>query len=73
MLVRSRTYEIAFAGRAGGTLRAAFDDGTATVGPGATTLRAELPDRAALCGFVQRIMGPGLEVVDLHLVTAGSW
>lgn len=68
MALRSRTYEITFAGRAGGMLRAAFDDCTVTAGPGSTTLRAQLPDQAALCGLVMRIVGLGLEVVDLHLV-----
>ena len=71
MLVRPRTYEITFTGRAGDVLRAAFDDCTVTVGPGTTTLRAQLPDQAALWGLVQRIIGFGLEVVDLHLVTPG--
>jgi len=66
--MRSRTYEVTFTGRAGTTLRAEFDDCTVTVGPGTTTLRAELPDQAALAGLVQRITGFGLEVVDLHLV-----
>ena len=66
--MRSRTYEITFTGQAGATLRAEFDDCTVTVGPGTTTLRAELPDQAALAGLVQRITGFRLEVVDLHLV-----
>jgi hypothetical protein len=70
MLVRPRTYEITFTGRAGTTLSAAFDDCTVTIGPGTTTLRAQLPDQAALWGLLQRIMGLGLEVVDLHLVVA---
>jgi len=30
--------------------------------------RAQLPDQAALWGLVQRIIGLGLKVVDLHLV-----
>jgi hypothetical protein len=68
MALRSRTYEITFAGRAGNTLRAAFDDCTVTTGPDATTLRAQLPDPAALGGLILRIIGLGLEVVDLHLV-----
>ena len=63
-----RTYEITFTGRAGDTLCAAFDDCTVTLGPGTTTLRAELPDQAALWGLVQRITGLGLEVVGLHLL-----
>ncbi|HEX4396204.1 MAG TPA: hypothetical protein VH136_01090 [Trebonia sp.] len=50
------------------TLRAAFDDCTVTAGPHSTTLRAQLPDQAALWGLIQRIVGLGLEVVELHLV-----
>jgi hypothetical protein len=67
-VVRSHIYEITFAGRAGSTLRAEFDDCEVTVGPDTTTLRAELPDQVALSGLVQRITGLGLEVVQLHLI-----
>jgi hypothetical protein len=67
-LVRSQTYEITFAGQAGSTLRAEFDDCEVTVGSGTTTLRAELPDQAALSGLVLRITGLGLELIDVHLV-----
>jgi hypothetical protein len=70
--LRSRTYEITFIGRAGTTLRAAFDDCTVTEGPGTTTLCARLPDQAALWGLVQRIIGLGLEVVELRLVALES-
>jgi hypothetical protein len=70
--LRSHTYEITFIGRAGKTLRAAFDDCTMTEGPGTTTLCAHLPDQAALWGLVQRIIGLGLVVVELHLVAPGS-
>ena len=56
-MMRPQTYEITFAGQAGSTLRAEFDDCEVIVGPGRTTLRAELPDRAALSGLVQRITG----------------
>jgi hypothetical protein len=63
--VRSQTYEITFAGEAGSTLRAEFDDCEVTVGPGTTTLRAELPDQAALSGLVLRITGLRLEVVHV--------
>jgi len=69
MPIGPRTYEITFTGRAGAVLCAAFEDCTVTTGPGMTTLRAELPDQAALWGLVQRIIGLGLEVVDLHLGT----
>jgi hypothetical protein len=66
--VRSQIYEITFTGQAGPTLRAAFDDCEVTTGPDTTTLRAELPDPAALCGLVQRITGLRLEVIHLRLV-----
>jgi hypothetical protein len=70
MLIGPRTYEITFTGRAGAVLCAAFEDCTVTISPGTTTLRTQLPDQAALWGLVQRIIGLGLEVVDLHLGTA---
>lgn len=63
------TYEITFAGQAGSTLRAEFDDCEVLVGPATTTLRAEVPDQAALWGIVQRIIGLGLEVTNVNLVT----
>ena len=66
--MRLQTYEITFTGQAGSTLRAEFDDCEVTVGPGITTLRAELPDQAALSGLVLRITGLGLKVIDMHLV-----
>jgi hypothetical protein len=66
--VRPQTYEITFTGEAGTALRAEFDDCEVTVGPGTTTLRAELPDQGALSGLVQRITGLGLEVIHMHLV-----
>ena len=69
MLVRPHIYEVTFAGRAGAALCAEFDDFTVTVGPDTTTLRAELPDQAALCGLVLRLIGLGIEVVHLRLVT----
>jgi hypothetical protein len=40
-----------------------------TLGPGTTTLRAQVPDQAALWGLVHRIFSLGLEVVDLRLLT----
>jgi hypothetical protein len=63
--VQSRTYEITFAGQAGKTLRAEFDDCDVSVSQGTTTLRAELPDQGALQGLLQRITSLGLELVDV--------
>ena len=59
--MRSQAYEITFKGQAGTTIRAEFDDCTVTVGSYTTTLRAELPDQAALAGLVQRITVSGLK------------
>jgi hypothetical protein len=72
MLVRSRTYEITLAGQVGRAVRAEFEDCTIIAGPDTTTLRAEVPDQAALWGLMQRIMGLGLEVAHVHLVASKS-
>lgn len=71
-LVGPHTYEITFAGEAGSTLRAEFDDCEVIVGQGITTLRVELPDQGALGGMLQRIIGLGLQVTHLHLLAPGS-
>ena len=49
-------------------LRAEFDDCDISVGPGTTTLRAELPDQGALQGLLQRIASLKLELIHLHIV-----
>jgi hypothetical protein len=67
--MRSNTYEITFRGQAGATLCAEFDDCEVTVNPGTTTLRAEVPDQAALSGLVQRVAGLNLELIHMHRVT----
>jgi hypothetical protein len=67
-VVASQTYEITFSGQAGPTLSAEFDDCEVTIGPGTTTLRAELPDRAALAGLLMRITDLRLELIHLQLV-----
>jgi len=66
--MRAHTYEITFMGKAGDALRAEFDDCEVRIGPGTTTLRAELPDQSALSGLMDRISGFGLEVIDVSLV-----
>lgn len=67
--MRPYIYEITFTGQADRTLRAQFDDCKVTTGPNTTTLRAELPDQAALSGLMQRIAGLGLEVIHVLLVS----
>jgi len=66
--MRSQTYEIIFAGQAGARLRAEFDDCEVTVGPGTTTLRADVADQEALSRLMQRITGFGLQVVHVRLL-----
>jgi hypothetical protein len=68
--VRPHTYKIVFAGQADRTLRAQFDECEVSTGPDTTTLHAELPDQAALCGLVQRIVGLGLDIIHVQLVTS---
>ena len=70
--MQSRTYEITFAGQAGTALRAEFDDCDVSVGPGTTTLRAEIPDQGALQGLLQRITSLGLELLDVSLTAPGD-
>jgi hypothetical protein len=62
------TYEITFAGPADDGLRAEFDDCEITIGRDSTTLRADLPDQAALAGLVLRITSLRLKVTHLCLV-----
>lgn len=66
--MQSRTYEITFAGQAGATVRAEFDDCEVSVGPGTTTLRAVMLDQGALQGLMQRISGLGLELIEVRVV-----
>ena len=67
-MVQSQTYEITFAGQAGAGLCAEFEDCEITIGTDTTTVRAELPDQAALAGLVLRITSFRLEVIQLRLV-----
>jgi hypothetical protein len=67
-LLRSQTYEITFTGQAGTALCAEFEDCDVAVGPGTTTLRAELPDQGAFTGLLQRITCLGLEVIHVDIV-----
>jgi hypothetical protein len=68
--VQAQTYEITFLGQAGSTLRTEFDDCEVTIGPGTTTLRAELSDRGALSGLIERISSLGLDVIDVSMVAS---
>jgi len=64
----SRTYEITFAGEAIPAIVAAFEEFDVIICPGYTTLRAELPDQAALHGAIDRLMDFGLELLTVKAV-----
>ena len=64
-----RTYEITFAGPAGPSVRAEFDDCEIVTGPDSTTLRADLPDQCALSGLLQRILDLRRDITMVLLVS----
>jgi hypothetical protein len=66
--MRPRVYEITFAGEAVPAVRAAFEEFDIEVSPGRTTLRAELADQPALHGALNRLVGPGLELLEVRTV-----
>jgi hypothetical protein len=66
-VLRSHTYEITFTGQADTALCEEFDDCHVAVGPGTTTLRAELPDQGALTGLLQRITVNGSQGRARHV------
>jgi hypothetical protein len=64
----SRIYEITFAGEAVPAIVAAFEEFDVTIGSGCTTLRADLPDQAALHAAINRLMDFGLELLTVRAV-----
>ena len=69
-VVQPQIYEITFTGQAGPALSAEFDDCEVLIGAGTTTLRADVPDQAALDGLLARLSSLRLHVVHLHLVAS---
>ncbi len=63
-----RTYEITFTGEAVPCIVNAFEDFDVSVGDGTTTIRAQLPDQAAVHGTLNRLMALGLELLQLQAV-----
>jgi hypothetical protein len=68
IVMRPHVYEITFAGRAGAALREEFGDCEVTVGAVTTTLRANLPDQAALYGLLHRMGAFALELTQVRIV-----
>ena len=63
-----RTYEITFAGEAVPAIASAFEDFDLIVGAGTTTLRAQLPDQAALHVTLHRLVALHLELLQVRAV-----
>ena len=63
-----RTYEITFAGEAVPAIEGVFEDFDITVRAGTTTLRAQLPDQAALHGAIERLRALDLELLEVRTV-----
>jgi hypothetical protein len=66
--MRPRVYEIIFAGEAVPAVGGAFEEFDVEVGAGRTTLRAELADQAALHDALDRLVGLGLELLEVRTV-----
>jgi hypothetical protein len=67
-----KTYEITFAGESVPAVTDAFEEFDVIAGWGSTTLRAELPDQAALHGAIDRIRALGLELLEIRSVEPGQ-
>lgn len=68
LVMTPRTYEITFAGEAVPAIVSAFEDFDLIVGAGTTTLRAQLPDQAALHGTLHRLVALHLELLQVRVV-----
>ncbi len=66
------TYVITFRGEAGRAVSAAFNDLEVSSKEGLTTLRATVPDQAALHGVIERIRALGLELVSVRNAKNGE-
>jgi hypothetical protein len=66
--VSYRTYEVTFAGQAGSTVRAEFEDCEVIADRYTTTLRAELPDQSALAGLIERLLALHCELLAVVLL-----
>ena len=68
LMMTPRTYEITFGGEAVPAIVDAFEDFDVSVGDGTTTIRARLPDQAAVHGTLNRLMALGLELLQVKAV-----
>jgi hypothetical protein len=63
---------ITLRGRAGPTVRQAFEDVEVTVEGKVTRLRSQTGDQATLHGLLQRAQDLGMEVIDVHVDSADA-
>jgi hypothetical protein len=68
MPMTPRIYEITFAGEAVPAITGTFEEFDVIVGARSTTLRAELPDQAALHGTLDRLRDLGLDLLEVRSI-----
>jgi hypothetical protein len=65
-----QTYELRFKGAASDTLAAGFEGCVVTTQQNVTTVRAVVPDQAALQGMIARVHAFGLDLLEVRIVSA---
>ena len=65
-----QVYELRFKGAASATLAAAFNGCEVATSDGVTTLRALIPDQAALQGMLGQVHAFGLDLLEVRIVSA---
>jgi hypothetical protein len=61
-------YEIRLSGIAGPVVRAALEEFDVEVDGETTTVRADLPDQAALHGLIDRLRDLGVEIIEVRRI-----
>ena len=64
-----QTYELRFKGAASETLAAGFEGCEVTTQHDVTTVRALVPDQAALQGMIARVHAYGLDLLEVRIVS----
>lgn len=65
-----QTYELRFRGAASDTLAAGFEGCEVSTSGDITTVRALVPDQAALQGMISQVHAFGLDLLELRVVGA---
>ncbi|HMK10015.1 MAG TPA: hypothetical protein VK461_00385 [Acidimicrobiales bacterium] len=65
-----QVYELSFRGAASDTLAAGFEGCEVMTSDDVTTVRALVPDQAALQGMISQVHGFGLELLEVRIVAS---